>query len=86
MLIFWTKKTSHPSCMVRPEGHVLKFYKSECFKFFLKFFLLKETFNFSAIQHIHVDEIKQSNGIKPPKSQLFHDSCKILHHKGNLCL
>ena len=48
-------------------------------------FLTKESLILSALKQKILDEIKQSNGIKPLTNQTFHDFCKFLPHKGNFC-
>ena len=47
--------------------------------------LTKESPNLSALKQKFLDEIKQSDGIKLPKSQIIKLVCKFLPHNGNLC-
>ena len=49
------------------------------------FFLTKERPILTALKQMILDEIEQSNGIKPQKNNFFMIFCKFLLHKGNLC-
>ena len=48
-------------------------------------FLTKERPILTALKQMILDEIKQSNGIKPQKIYFFMIFCKFLPHKGNFC-
>ena len=59
----------------------------DCQKYqFLRVFLVfvtKELHILAALQQMILDEIKQSNDIKP--QEIFMIFCKFLPHKGNFC-
>ena len=46
-------------------------------------FLMKKRPILTALKQMILDEIRQSNGIKPPKINFFTIFCKFLPHKGN---
>ena len=48
-------------------------------------FLTKERPILTALKQMSLDEIKQSNSIKPPKIYFFMIFCKFLPHTGNFC-
>ena len=48
-------------------------------------FITKERPILTVLKQMILDEIKQSNGIKPPKINFFMIFCKFLPHKGNFC-
>ena len=68
-----------------PSLMFLNFKKIYFLRVFFCFFTKEVRILIALMQKI-LDEIKQSNGIKPPKNLLFKIFCKFLPHKGNFWL
>ena len=66
-----TKKS--PRFLECAERHVSRLSKKTVFEGVFVFFLTKERPILTALKQMILDEIRQSNGIKSPKNQLFHD-------------
>ena len=80
------KKNMKSNIFGIPWSSCLKISKKrEFLKSFFRVFLTKESLIFSAFKQKILDEIKQSNGIKPPKNLFFKIFCKFLPHKGYVC-
>ena len=68
------------------KNHILDFWNALNVMFLrFRFFLTRENLILSALKQKILDEIKQSNCIKPPKIHFFMILCKFLPHKPNFC-
>ena len=69
---FWTKKHDVQYFWNAPSVMFLDYPKQPFLGCFC-FFLMRERPILTVLKQMISDEIKQSNSIKPPKNQLFHD-------------
>ena len=72
MKILHTKKL-RPGFLEYAERHVFRLSKITVFEGVFVFVLTKERPILAALKQMILDEIKLSNGIKPPGNPLFHD-------------
>ena len=61
---------------MRQASWFLDYPKQPFFRMFLVF-LMRERPILTVLKQMISDEIKQSNSIKPPKNQLYHDFFKV---------
>ena len=81
---FLTKKW-HPRFLEYAEGHDFRLSKITDFDGVLVFFLTKERLILAALKQMILDEIKQSNGIKPQEIYFFMIFCKFFPHNEHFC-